>query len=174
MKRWVAYLVVAWSLCGAFASCGESDDYLVKQEELIEKYLTSQQLDYTVEGGTYKVVLAEGDQSRVAQRGDSLTFNYAGFLFESSPKGLFTTSWEYLLSDDEGLNTEYWSFEPKRVKLGDGTIIKGIENALGNCCEGDSLQLFITSDLGYGDEEVGAVSKNSALMFLVKVEKIDK
>lgn len=167
-------MVVALSLCGAMcSSCGKSDEYLVQQEEKIVSYLDSQKLEYTIEGGTYKVVLAEGDQSLRASRGDSLTFNYAGFLFEGTPKGLFATSWDYLL-DDQGLNTEYWSFEPARVKLGSSAIIKGIENALTNCCEGDSLQLFMTSDLGYGEEEVGSVSKNSALMFLVKVEKIDK
>lgn len=174
MRTLVRYLIIALSLTGvALTSCGESDEFLVEQGEKMVKYIESQQLEYTIEGGTYKVCLVEGDQSRQAQRGDSLTFNYAGFLFDSSPKGLFTTSWDYLVDTEEGLNTEYWSFEPKRIKLGDGTIIKGIENALVNCCAGDSLQLFITSDLGYGDEEVGAVSKNSALMFLVKVEQID-
>ena len=173
MRRVVAYFVLALSLCGAMlSSCGQDDELLMQQEEKIIAYLDKQSLDYTIEGGTYKVVLAEGDQSKRAEKGDSLSFNYAGFLFDSAPKGLFTTSWEGLVDTSGGLNAEYWSFEPGRVRLGDGTIIKGIENALNNCCEGDSLQLFITSPLGYGEEEVGAVSKNSALMFLVKVESI--
>ncbi|MBO5902775.1 MAG: FKBP-type peptidyl-prolyl cis-trans isomerase [Tidjanibacter sp.] len=173
MKQKFAYLILALSLCGAMlTSCGQDDESLMQQEEKIIAYLTKQSLDYTIEGGTYKVVLAEGDQSRRAERGDSLSFNYAGMIFDSDPSGLFTTSWEWLVDTSTGLNTEYWSFEPARVRLGDGTIIKGIENALNNCCEGDSLQLFIPSPLGYGEEEVGNVSKNTALMFLVKVESI--
>ena len=71
MRRVGAYFVLALSLCGAMlSSCGQDDELLMQQEEKILAYLDKQSLDYTIEGGTYKVVLSEVDQSKSANKGD--------------------------------------------------------------------------------------------------------
>ncbi len=169
-------LIVASAIAlsiGMVACGGEEEELLTKQQEAIEKYLDGKGLEYTIEGGAYKVIAAPGDESGVrAERGDSLAFNYAAYIFTTSPNGLYATSWAHLVEGQEGLNTQYWDFSPAHIKLGESPIIKGVENALENCCIGDSLHIFMTSELGYGAEEVGSVNKNNALMFIVKVENI--
>ncbi len=167
-------VVAAIVLAIGMAACGgEEEELLTKQQEAIEKYLDSKGLEYTIEGGAYKVIVAAGATDGVrAQRGDSLTFNYAAYVFTNSPNGLYATSWAHLVEGQKDLNTEYWDFSPARIKLGESPIIKGVENALENCCVGDSLQIFMPSELGYGAEEMGSVTKNTALMFIVKIENI--
>lgn len=170
----VTYVLLAVALLSA--GCSADEDIVAKQEENIEKYLSSNALEYVYENGVYKYIASRtADATAVeAQKGDSVVFRFAGYTFGSAPAGLFYTNNRYLVEGDTLLNTTYWSFEPKRVKLGDGSIIKGLEKALLNSMQGDSLLVFMTSEMGYGDKAMGAVDMNTALMYVLNIESVKR
>ena len=60
------------------------------------------------------------------------------------------------------------------VKIGAGSVIKGLDNALPSCRTGDTVQVFIPTDLGYGDKSAGVVPANTALMYLINIQNITK
>ena len=178
-KRLLGILIVALLMVAMLPSCEGDDESVEKQETLILNYLNRQNLTYTLDDGIYKVVY--GDTERpdyeslpMAQEGDSVVFRFAGYVFNGAPIYLFYTNNRYLVEGDTVLNSEYWSFEPKRIKLGDGSIIKSLERPLLNSRAGDSLLVFITSELGFGDESMGVVPENSAMMYVLNVDEVIK
>lgn len=66
---------------------------------------------------------------------------------------------------EDGLNTEYWSEEPLKIKLGSTQIISGVEKSLLGCREGDVVEAYMTLREAYDDKEVGIVEKNSSVMW---------
>ncbi len=75
---------------------------------------------------------------------------------------------------EEGLNAKYWSSEPLRVKLGATSIIKGVALSLDGCREGDEVEAYMTFDAAYGDDVVGIVPKESAVLWVYSVDKVNK
>ncbi len=175
MSYVMAGMVAIVSLC----ACVVDDDSVERQQTNIERYLSSKGLEYVEEAGVYihlayRIPEHEADSWPAAQKGDSLVFRFAGYVFETAPSYLFYTNNRYLVEGDTILNNTYWSFEPQKVKLGDGSIIKGLETSLLNSKEGDSLLVFLTSELGYGDKSMGVVPENSALMYVLNVDRVIK
>lgn len=175
-------------------ACGVQEDAVPGQISTIERYLRSQgvypyeewledgtgaiQHYYTVQEGVYKYVVngeREGrpGESQQCERGDSVVFRFAAYVFTGSQNALFYTNIAGL-AEGTGLNTDYWSFEPRRIKIGTTPVIKGLENALPYCCKGDSVALFITSDLGFDDNNIGTVPINSALLFALNIDDVIK
>lgn len=176
-RRVLGIMIVALLAMAMLPSCQGDDENVEKQERLIGLYLEKYELPYTVEQGVYKSLVhrvANADELPAAQLGDSLVFRFAGYVFNGAPTYLFYTNNRYLIEGDTILNTEYWSFEPKRVKLGDGSIIKGLEIPLLNSKAGDSLLVFLTSELGFGNESMGVVPENSAMMYVLNVDEVIK
>lgn len=159
--------------------CGKDTNIVPDQRTAIIKYLESQKFEYTTQGGVYKYIAnidREGrDKAKEAIVGDSLSFRFEAYTFTSAPGTIFYTNKVAVAAGMTGLNTTYWSFEPTKVKVGQSEgIIKGIANALPYCREGDSVLLYITSDLAYGDKFVSLIEKNTALQYIVNIENIKK
>ena len=179
MNRPLYYIFLISFCVVIFSSCNNDDEDLIEtQQERIERYLASYEVEYVLQDdGVYKYLAYRdpaNDESEVAVKGDSLVFRFAGYTFVNAPEELFYTNNRYLVENDTILNTKYWSFEPKRIKLGDGSIIKSLESSLLNSKEGDSLLVFLTSDIGYGDKSMGIVEENTALMFVLNIDEIIK
>lgn len=160
--------------------CGGADSNIIPdQRTAIIKYMESQKFDYITQGGVYKYIAnidREGrDKAKEAIAGDSLSFNFEAYTFTTAPGTIFYTNKKDVAARMTGLNTKYWSFEPVRVKVGRSEgIIKGLANALPYCREGDSVLIYITSDLAYGDKFVSLIEKNTALQYIVTIENIKK
>lgn len=162
-----------------FWGCKKDDTFLIDQRTSFENYLTKQNLSYTVSGGVFRHVTnadREGyDQSALVEYGDSVTFDFAAYLY-GSPLGnlYFTNVKEWLPSSASSLNTEYWPFVPQRILLGRTQLIKGLTYGLVGSHESDSLLLFMTSDLCYGSHNVGVVQPDAPTVWSVKINKVVK
>ena len=58
---------------------------------------------------------------------------------------------------ENGLNSEFWSLEPLKVKIGSGDIIKGVEASLVDCREGDVVEVYMAFDAAYDKDVVGVI-----------------
>ncbi len=72
-----------------------------------------------------------------------------------------------------GLNTEYWSFEPSKVVLGNGDILNAIEKSLIGCREGDTVEIYLTYNLAYGSNWVGLTTLESPVAFFCSIDSIE-
>jgi FKBP-type peptidyl-prolyl cis-trans isomerase 2 len=73
-----------------------------------------------------------------------------------------------------GLNTEYWKTDPVIVKLGDTNIIKGVEQSLLGCREGDRVEVYMTLETAYESEAVGIVPNNSSVVWIFTITSVVK
>ena len=140
------------------ASCqSENALAVVNQEAAIDKYITSKYADYEVvrNGGANRVIVIEGDASRVAAPGDSISMSIEGNIFTTSP------------------STRFLSGE-RTVELGPKDLLKGLEKGLEGVTEGEECYIFFSAKYGYYDESIGVVPPMSALMFHVNVLEIKK
>ena len=172
--------ILILAVAAVVASCIVSDEFAPKQRTQIENYLSKSQLEYRITTDSAYVHLAGNkfapeipDTYEVA-KGDKVTFNFEAYTFSSSPASTpYYTNKRYLAeSISEDLNTTYWNFEPKVVKLGEGEILNSLEEALEGSMKGDSLAVFLTSSIAYGERGMGTVPTNTAVMFVLTVEDI--
>ena len=176
MKR-ILYILV---LAAAFGGCKDDETYLDKQRTSFESYLSRTDFSYTTPNGVYRYVAnadREGyDREVPVEYGDSVSFDFAAYLFSSSIGALYYTNVkEWIPAKDlEVLNPEYWDFSTRRIKLGSASLVKGLEYGLVNSRQNDSLLLFMTSDLVYGTENMGVVNPDQPVVWAVKIKKVVK
>ncbi len=183
MKREFGYGIAAGVLFCVSLVCQacvneETANAIESQKSAIVSYLDSQNLEYTIVGETYKYVA--GNNSSVADppvsvNGDLISFYFEAYVFNRTP----ATKWFYtnkqgLIEKDTLLNATYWSTDPMQVKIGAGSRIKGVDNALSDCREGDSVVLFLPSSQAYGEKDLGVIPKNTALMYILNIVEINK
>jgi FKBP-type peptidyl-prolyl cis-trans isomerase 2 len=75
---------------------------------------------------------------------------------------------------DMGLNTEYWSDEPMKIKMGSTSIITGLEKSLLGCREGDVVEVYMTSKVAYDDKSVGVVLRDMSVMWSFTITSVTK
>lgn len=164
-------------------SCIAVDEFAPKQRAQIENYLNKNQLDYTITADSAYVHLAgnkyltEGEErGDWTKEGNRVTFNFEAYTFASAPATTpYYTNKRYLAEEiSADLNTQYWDFEPRVVRLGDGEILSPLEDALVGSLRGDSIAVFMTSSIAYGASGMGSVPANTAVMFVLTIEDIEE
>lgn len=165
-------------------SCVTYDEYAPKQRTSIEKYLADNELSYVITTDSAYIHLAgnkygverEEDSAQGAKHGDKVTFNVEAYEFNSSPAGSpYYTNKRYIAEAiSSELDTSFWNFDPWVVTLGKKEILNPLEEALGGSIGGDSLAVFLTSSLAYGQEGMGVVKPNTAVMIVLTVEDVAK
>lgn len=188
--------------CVLLAACEDNDDALTTQRQRIVSYLTSSHVPQLVseeeaetsldpnppfyeliDQQVYRYISTYYDDGRDArtlvEQGDEVQLTYTAYIFTGSvPR----TSSVYMTNDatvlaalvEEGLNAEYWNTDPLTVKLGQTDIIKGVELSLLGCREGDDVEVYMTFDAAYGDDEVGIVPVESAVLWVYTIDKVLK
>ena len=73
-----------------------------------------------------------------------------------------------------GLTPGAWTFEPLTVELGRTQIIKGFELALVGCRERDTVEVYMTYNMAYGDKTLGAIPKESSVAIFFTVDGVAK
>lgn len=170
--------ILVLAVVALFASCVAVDEYAPKQRTQIEKYLTKNNLEYAITADSAYVHLAGNkylgeEQGRAAAMGDAVTFNFEAYTFSSAPAtSPYYTNKQELAERLNNLNTQYWNFEPRVVRLGNGDILKPLEDALVGSLRGDSLAVFMTSSIAYGESGMGVVPANTAVMYVLIVEDV--
>ena len=123
----------------------------------------------------------EGRESKpVVALGDEVALRYSAYLFKSSRPtsgDLFATNDEAKIQElvSAGLDASYeWSSEPLVVSFGSGEIFDSLEIALEGCHEGDSVEIYLTFEAGYGNNYVGMVPKKSAMVWYIDILSVTK
>lgn len=158
--------------------CSEAENKAVDQRSAIQKYLETTELPFAqIQTGVYKQTV-ESDpelaESAPIVAGDSVKYWFAIYDFTSKPGGLYYTNVEALIPPESGLNTQYWSFELQRIKVGKSSLLGSVQDGMIGSRAGDSVLLFLTSEKAYGDTEVGVVPPNSAILFALKINEVSK
>ncbi len=186
MTRIASLVVGCFAVACIVAGCGKADEITPKQQAAFTAYLDKQGWEYDAPGGVYRYISNASREGRdavpAAGNGDSLAMYYAIYAFSGATSAatgagtgaLIYTNVETLLASDTILNRQYWSFDPLRVKLGTTPVIEGLELGLGGCRQGDSVQLYITSDLAYGGKSEGVIPRNTPVVFLLNIQNVKK
>ncbi len=111
----------------------------------------------------------------VAEEGDRVAIYYSIYQYRSNT-GPSTLYWTNIRSDAEtvGFDQTFMDFEPEEFTLGDKGMMKGINLGLPGSLQGDSVYLYITSDLGYHTRTTGVVPKNTPLVVKVVLDRVTK
>lgn len=151
-------LLSAIAISAAIVSACTLDDKLavcVNQEEDIEKFIADQYSDSTVvvtPSGISRITMVRGSGA-AAQVGDSVYFSYQGYTYKKGPETQFS----------EGL---------MKTKLGDGYLIKGLDEGMVGMARGEEAYIVFSARNGFFDESVGAISPMTPLIYYVTLEDI--
>ncbi len=122
---------------------------------------------------------ADRESQEVLEQGDkiAITFwchDFSSYAVPSNSNLYYTNDEQYRQGLIEaGLNVEYWSFEPKVITLGSGDILSGIESALVGCRVGDTVEVYLSSNLAYGDKWVGVTNLQAPMAFICKIANLE-
>ncbi len=193
MKRFFAIVMVAM-----LALACEDEGLLLTERDNIEKFLTSTRQMvaeedigtvieenpkfYTVFGRyAYRYIDnyydADRESRAVVEWGDEVQLRFNAYTFTTTEPSNSAPYWSNVpeMIDKLGKHGDLsWSREPLVIRLGTTEVIEGVERSLVGCREQDSVQVFMTSSLGYGKRLVGSVPKRSSLAWYMKIEKVVK
>ena len=196
MKKIFAILFVLLFLAG----CKDEDTVLVERDKIV-KYLTSRnicsvddlgsqivsepQFYTTASNYSFRYIVNYYDEGReerpMLEWGDSLEIKFFNaYIFSGSEPQYSSLYWSNIpevmvkIENKSGYAPD-WSTEPLAIKLGSTRIVPGLEASLPGCYEGDSVQIFMTSNIGYGRKrDFGIVPEGSMLAWYVKIGKVTK
>ena len=200
----IAFMAVMTLVMTLAMSCSnQTDTTLTQQQNSISSYLKNshqprlipeaeigESLDenpqfYSQWGlDIYRYIATYYDEERaskpVVALGDEVALRYSAYLFKSSrptSSDLFATNDEAKIQElvSAGLDASYeWSSEPLVVSFGSGEIFDSLEIALEDCHEGDSVEIYLTFEAGYGNNYVGMVPKKSAMVWYIDILSVTK
>ena len=176
-------LVVVAVMSLWLSACSKDTSDLDDQRTSLENYISRQgweNVDYL--GGVYRYVLnrdrAGYETALQAESGNTLRINYAVYAFSSSSAGglgaLIYTNNPELQNEQEGLDPTYWAKDPLEVVLGKTPLISGLDRGLYGVRQGDTLQLFMSSDMGYGDKPFGTIEADTPLVWNLGIKEVIK
>lgn len=179
IRGWIVGVVIA--VCGL--ACSEDTSDVDNQRVSMENFISGkgwERVDYL--GGVYRYVLNRDrngyEEAPQAERGNRLVINYSVYVFSASSTDgrgtLIYTNNPEIQNEQEGLDPAYWAKEPLDVELGRTPLISGLERGLEGVRQGDTLQLFMSSDMGYGDREVGIIAANTPLVWNLGIKEVIK
>lgn len=190
--------VVMMSLVG----CNDDDKVIESQRTAIERYLTSshvprliarEDVENSIEYNPafydkmgldlYRYIATYYDEGRDTRaevaKGAEVEIVYTAYLFKgSAPKAnmAYATNDPDMIAQlvDMGLDAEYWSEEPLKIKIGSTNIITGLEKSLIGCREGDVVEAYMTSKVAYDDKSVGVILRDMSVMWSFTITSVSK
>lgn len=172
MKRLVLLILSIWTL----SSCSNDVKLaLISQEEKIDSYLNTTFKDSVIvrNNGSNRVIISTDESAVEAERGDSIHFYYAGYVFVSSPSMLFATNLKQV-AEESGLKLDDPDYSVMKSVLNDGELIQGLQYGLTGVREGEHCIVLFSANLGFGNTKQYNIPKLSALAYEVWVEKVIK
>ncbi len=182
--------------------CNDDDKIVESERTSIERYLTSshqprlipkEEVENSIEYNppfyeklsmdVYRYIAtyydANREQREEVEEGDVVELTVTAYIFAGrapSISSVYFTNEESVLKSlsSEGLNTEYWTTEPVVVKLGESSIIKGVEQSLLGCREGDKVEVYMTHNAAYEDKAMGILKKESPVMWIYTITNLIK
>lgn len=186
--RIIRPLAIAGIITVLFTACGGSDSNAVSdQREAIIKFLETNDLEYEKTQNVFRHFGQRGEeQANTIKQGDRVEFyfelypsRYSRASGSANPLAPIPTTALYsnkaFIIDTlskKGLDASFWPDEIYNATVGSGDLIKGLNRGLEGCREGDSVLLFITSDLAYGKKPVVNLEENTAILYIVNIETV--
>ena len=198
-KRNIAFWVVALVATLFVVSCSnDTDTVLTSQQTSISNYLTrshspklipesevsssfdSEPQYYEPWGlDLYRYIATRYEEGRqdkpTVDWGSTIEIYYSAYIFSGSKpslKELYATNEESQIEELKklGLNTSYeWTTDPLEITIGESEILKGLEEALPECKEGDTVEIYMTFPKANGNNYVGMVPAKSAVMWVINI-----
>ena len=171
MKRSTLILTAVVALA-AFASCQQQDaaNTYATQEESIDKYVYSK-FDSTavlhIGGSTRAIIAAAAKGADSLAAGDTACFYWAGYIFSNGPGTLFGTN-------DSKVSSAYGDTTLMKAGIGDGALVKGLENGFMGMKKGEVSYIVFSGKLGFGSDNVYNITKLSALIYHIRLTDIIK
>ena len=196
MKKFFTILFLLSLLVGC-----QQEDTLLSERDNIVKYLTTnrrmvaeEELDSVIEEApafyssfgryAYRHIVNYYDAGRedraVVEWGDAIQIRFNAFTFTGSEPSISSNLyWSNIPSviaqvGKVSNNTLDWPSEPLTIRVGETKILEGLERTLPGCHEADSVQVYMTSNLAYGENMIGVVPKNAMIAWYIKIEKVTK
>ncbi len=183
-------LLMTMLAAGMMTACGNSDQNSIvpDQRETITKFLEANELDYEEVNGVFRHFGARGDANaptvkngnRVGIYYELYKAKYTSYKNEDGrPAPLPTTaiySNKPFIQDtlySIGLDPSYWPEGIYNATVGSGDLISGLNRGLVGCRQGDSVLLFITSDLAFGGKPVATLYENTPVLYVVNIETVN-
>lgn len=196
--------IAIWLLTATLlASCEEEGDVFTTQQNSIEKYLTStrrmvaeEQIGDVIEDNppfystfgryAYRHIVnyyeAGRDEWSVIEPGDRVEIEFNAYLFSGSEPSISNVYWSNIpatISKVEASNNNPyadldWSEEPLSFVIGNGEVVKGVDEALIGCHDQDSVQVYMTYTMAYDKRLVGTVPKRSSIAWYMKIVNVIK
>lgn len=154
----------------ALVSCSkESGEDIVNQQTTLKSYFSTNKLKYTEVGDVYKVVKVKGYGFQ-GNYGDTITFNYTITPYNSN---VIITSNVSDTLDKHGFDKDIFPPGPTKTIVGKESFIPGIRQGLLAINAGEVCDIFLTSDLGYGNKPRGVVAANTMLRIRMQILTIN-
>ncbi len=183
------------------AGCNNTEEENLEQRDDIITYLTTSHSPTLIAWGTYSLenepkyyftsgvatfmyistyYYTDRELNTKITNGSNISITYTLYDFEDITTPDITN---VLYSNDPdiiaqleayGLNSQYWSSEPKSITVGSGALFGGVESLLASWCyEGDELEFYMTLDQAYGSDVIGLATKEAPVAFYCKVESVN-
>ena len=163
----------------AVAACGRKKEIFNKEMDMIRAWVESRNNDdeanYTeVSSGVFRGIFPPEDGSGTvpAERGDSLYLMYELCRFTSSFTERGKADIVYTNKPDLMPERVEWNRDTLRMVLGDGKLLKGVEEALRESAEGDLVVVVMTSGNAFGQHSVQQLPPNTPVAWRIDVEKV--
>lgn len=202
--RKISSVLIALAVLLAACDSSEKEDLRTTQRNSIEKYLTSsrriiprEQVGTVIEENpkfyetsddrVYRHIVTFYEPGRInnaeIEEGDTVELMFEAYVFNGGEPNYFTDLyWSNIedviefLKEIRSVNPAKidWSTDPLKITVGETKMIKGLDLALRGCRDKDSVQIYMTYNLGYGGSEVGQVPPKSSLAWYFKILSVSK
>ena len=197
MKNIIRLTGMLAAVAAITVSCKKSslENTYESQEERIESFingLTESDPDIEVvrNRGSYRIILSKagdgsedggsGDGTEAAaeklEKGGLVSFYYAGYVFSGSApsaSGLFATN-RMETAVESGWEVTSADFDIIELRLDDSSgLIEGLKNGLYGVSAGEICYIAFSGKYGFGDDIVGSIPANSALIYQIWVKDVE-
>ncbi len=157
--------------------CTKQDTELQLAEQIknIDSFTKSQVAGgkrLVVNKGSSRVIIAEGEGDEI-MAGDSVAFDFAGYVFQSGLGTLFETN-VLEIAENLGINIYNRGYDFGKGVIGKSMFIDGLDKGLLGAKMGEHAYIVFPANLGFAKKDVGLVPKMSPLIFEVWIKTIKK
>ena len=125
---------------------------------------------------------AEGRENWTeVDRNDVVEISFDAYVFNYSDLKNAVPYWsnrqatiDRFVAANKYFDPQYWSTDPFVIRLDSEDGMPGLRRALVGCREGDSVEIYLSYEVAYGDQIIGVVPKNSPVAWLLTIDKVTK
>lgn len=144
----------------------------IKEIDLFTKPFVTNGKRLIINSGSNRVVIDEGVGDTLAL-GDSVFFDFGGYIFQSRVGTLFETNIQSI-AETFGINIYNRGFDYGKGIVGKGLFVNGLDKGLMGTKKGEHSFIVFPADMGFGNKDVGLVPRMTPLIYEVWIKEIKK